>query len=315
MFCFAGPYYCNIVKTNDDRPQMFAVNSRIPIQTPGSTTQPLDMCDHVRVDTGKQMQAEDDKQCHAGPDSAPVSAVASTRQSLTEGACATLFTDSYKDKSQLCVRTQGSPVRYETGDNRRTELSSINVICVITGEQPFECQVCFKRFIYKHELLTHMRIHTRECPYECGICSKKFRWSANLTQHMLIHTGERRFECQACGNKFKESGHLTQHMRTHSADRPYECQICGVRCKSSSHLTSHLWVHSADRPFECGVCGKKFTISRHLARHMRRFHAGERSFECQYCSKKCTASGDVGLSKQLGIQTGENPIHCEVCGK
>ena len=74
-----------------------------------------------------------------------------------------------------------------------------------------------------------------------------------------------------------------------------------------------MQVHSAKRPFECGVYGMKFTVPRHLTRHMRRLDAGERSFECQYCSKKCTASGDV--SKQLGIQTGENPLQCEVYGR
>ena len=49
-----------------------------------------------------------------------------------------------------------------------------------TGEKPYECDVCHKRFSQSSVLAVHKRTHTGEKPYECDVCNKRFSQSSNL---------------------------------------------------------------------------------------------------------------------------------------
>ncbi|MCL4125931.1 UNVERIFIED_CONTAM: hypothetical protein GTU68_040364 [Idotea baltica] len=53
-----------------------------------------------------------------------------------------------------------------------------------TGERPFHCSFCSKRFVEKIELNHHVRIHTGEKPFPCSLCAKRFSRKRNLNNHM-----------------------------------------------------------------------------------------------------------------------------------
>ncbi|MCL4138312.1 UNVERIFIED_CONTAM: hypothetical protein GTU68_008675 [Idotea baltica] len=76
--------------------------------------------------------------------------------------------------------------------NKTTNLQ-VHIKYKHTGERPFPCSRCHKRFVEKIALDRHMRVHTGEKPFECPVCSKRFSQKIGLKGHMESrHSGDMR---------------------------------------------------------------------------------------------------------------------------
>jgi uncharacterized Zn-finger protein len=58
-----------------------------------------------------------------------------------------------------------------------------------SGEKPFSCALCPKRFTQASSLSVHMKIHG-EKEFKCDICEKSYSQEAFLLKHKLKHKEE-----------------------------------------------------------------------------------------------------------------------------
>ncbi|GMR41851.1 hypothetical protein PMAYCL1PPCAC_12046 [Pristionchus mayeri] len=74
-----------------------------------------------------------------------------------------------------------------------------------------ECPTC-GLVLYRHNFATHFRIHTGELPFPCGYCDKRFRSSSALKVHTRAHTGEKPYECPTCDYAALTKRNLDRHI-------------------------------------------------------------------------------------------------------
>uniref|UniRef100_A0A914VZG9 Mediator of RNA polymerase II transcription subunit 7 n=1 Tax=Plectus sambesii TaxID=2011161 RepID=A0A914VZG9_9BILA len=74
-----------------------------------------------------------------------------------------------------------------------------------------ECPTC-GLVLYRHNFSTHYRIHTGEMPFQCSYCEKRFRTTSALKVHTRAHTGEKPYVCPKCNYACITKRNLDRHI-------------------------------------------------------------------------------------------------------
>ena len=112
--------------------------------------------------------------------------------------------------------------------------------------------------IFKHR-------DTGEKPYACDICPKRYRQKSHLNKHKTKHLGlaGKKHVCQICFKPFALLEGLKYHQETvHSTLKPFACHQCPMKFKQKYRLAMHQnRCHGGQEIMKhsCQLCPKQFT--------------------------------------------------------
>lgn len=175
--------------------------------------------------------------------------------------------------------------------------------------KPFECDICYKRFMRRSNLVTHLALHSKERPHKCSECGKNFAKATDLNLHKHLHKGS--YTCEVCNKPFVTKSKLERHSKSHSGVKDHACPVCNKMFAEKNNMLVHMSLHSGERPYVCSACNKSFRTHSRLIDH-RKVHSSLTPYKCMLCDKSFKWRST--LKTHIQNHSGEK-FKCNTCQK
>lgn len=130
--------------------------------------------------------------------------------------CGKLYPSSSSLNRHLRVHLGIRPFVCEKCHKRFASRTDVKVHAVVHSPnrvRPHRCQLCDLTFPSASGLEAHQRVHTGELPFECEQCGRRFRYFGNFATHKGDAHGPKQCRtCDECGHVYASKRSLKNHM-------------------------------------------------------------------------------------------------------
>ncbi|XP_058817678.1 zinc finger protein 99-like [Topomyia yanbarensis] len=179
--------------------------------------------------------------------------------------------------------------------------------------RPYECDVCFQRFLTEKHLQQHKTRPYKKREYVCTSCGNAFFASSTLKKHEEIcAVTDRNYACDECGKRFTQVGSLRNHLKLHNSEKTHSCPICGKTFLKKFEVPIHMVTHTEEQPFPCDQCPARFKRKQALRNHQRH-HSNPTPYKCDLCDEWFNNFSARKFHRQK-VHEGIEPFKCDQCG-
>ncbi|XP_041763208.1 zinc finger protein 624-like isoform X1 [Anopheles merus] len=179
--------------------------------------------------------------------------------------------------------------------------------------RPFECNICFERFLTPSLLKHHQTRPYRKRVHICRSCGSAYFTNSALNRHEKVCTVvDKNYTCEECGKRFRQIITLKNHRKLHQAEKIFACPVCGKTFKQKFEITIHMVTHTGEQPYPCDQCPARFKRKQALKNHQNR-HQNPRPFKCESCDE-WFGNPTARKFHRLTVHEGLDPFRCDQCG-